>query len=1341
MADNLIFTVQYTTDKSCSVQADLTNWRNTHLNRDNLVDFDVLKLSVDSKNVGYFNLSYFSRSTSHLSDALFINGLYASKIGFNNNMKVSAEILRNVDVCVRAWLEPISVDDWEILELHAEQVEMSLLDQTRVLWPGQVFPLWVSGNVCIYLRTVSLEPNSQCGILMPLTELIIEPKINRKQESKIESHRLKTTIVSDKSIFEHENVSPSNKDCINTMSSSNVLKTSETTRKSLFRRFLRLPLIRKLVQFISYIFYILWHRLLPAITMPFNIFKISSAVEDKKSSLNQSENVLDCIKDFPDKLNLVLRILPMNNAKKNNSLITSYDQAGFVLLDSISDEQKCNCSDRGLQDKCYCKSESELDFGFFLVSLKELTMRKESDNNDSNITSAAESKQSTEAVVRLCVQSMSKFAMIFRDGEITEEYSQSLKMSSVLRRQLGIDISSKVCLKKLKNIPKPASMNIKRIVIRVLDALELPYAITADDLKMSFERWLDAVTSKEHPLPIVIGSIFHVPFRKFLSPSDQAISSDEVNIELFMEKIFVADDKVSSEYFLINADDLSSIELQFVLSQSNKDTALKSLSDVDPKIPHESAERLLLCHQDIISCCLKHSEAVFENRPMPTKLFRNSKPIHPGCVLLTGPSGVGKTTLCKALLRKIAVSNVHAYVQWLSCSNLRGKKPETVKKLLQNITMELEWRQPSALLLDDIDTLLSSFDSPDADRSPSATYTLQLASVFKETLSTLNKGRNRIFIIATANSEHAIHPLILPSHGCYFFSKIMTLQLPDADNRAKILRSILLNDIGMSSRAVRRINFDEIMHATEGFSAKDFIQLTKRAILSSKNRRSNRDVVLLKIEDFKNAISGFTPISLQNANLHKPKKMTWCDVGGLHEVRKQLTEKLIWPLKYAHLYQTAGKHLQSGIMLYGPPGCGKTLLAGVVANECNLNFISVKGPELLSKYIGASEAAVRDLFMRASAAAPCILFFDEFDSIAQKRGHDSTGVTDRVVNQILTHLDGVEPLSGVYVLAATSRPDLIDPALLRPGRLDTHLQCPMPDFEERCDILKSLLHKITLKDDVNIRAIAARCKYFTGADLRALVYDAQLNAIHGYSTNELESTIKIESTEPFSSISPPISLGGFELDEEYSSNGIKSLHHDLKDEDMDSDSSTGIPKVTISDFTKTAKNLVKSIENGSTNKTNSKSNEYKICYGLSSPEYSSSDLHQLDDRSSHSKKSSMRGIYFPSLYSKMEEGKLPEQIRQIIETVSDRNCDETKISFDGADSEQGQISRLAVSNQDIENALESAGPSVSSTERQKYIEICQNFTGKSLNNLESNDTDLPNSTLWDLRRQQRATLA
>jgi peroxin-1 len=304
------------------------------------------------------------------------------------------------------------------------------------------------------------------------------------------------------------------------------------------------------------------------------------------------------------------------------------------------------------------------------------------------------------------------------------------------------------------------------------------------------------------------------------------------------------------------------------------------------------------------------------------------------------------------------------------------------------------------------------------------------------------------------------------------------------------------------------LDFLDLAGETDGYMPGDLVLLVARArsealirSVSQTTKSTDGSSISLSRADFDSALKGFTPASLRNVTL-QTSTTTFDSIGGLKETRKILLETLQYPTTYAPIFAQCPLRLRSGLLLYGFPGCGKTLLASAVAGECGLNFISVKGPEILNKYIGASEKSIRDLFERAEAARPCILFFDEFDSIAPKRGHDSTGVTDRVVNQLLTQMDGAEGLSGVYVLAATSRPDLIDPALLRPGRLDKSLICDLPDLEDRIDILRALGKKLKLSDEITsdsehgLREIALRTEGYSGADLQAVVYNAHLEAIH-----------------------------------------------------------------------------------------------------------------------------------------------------------------------------------------------------------------------------------------------------
>lgn len=351
---------------------------------------------------------------------------------------------------------------------------------------------------------------------------------------------------------------------------------------------------------------------------------------------------------------------------------------------------------------------------------------------------------------------------------------------------------------------------------------------------------------------------------------------------------------------------------------------------------------------------------------------------------------------------------------------------------------------------------------------------------------------------------------------------------------------------------------------TDGYSVTDIEQLVNRVVSAACTRLQESKItppsfnpsltylpydsnysnpLKLLSTDVQTALSGFVPASQQSLSLGQKPTVTWREIGGLAKVKQTLIETLELPSKYARLFNKVPIKLRSGLLLYGPPGSGKTMLGNAVAAQCGLNFIAVKGPELLNKYIGASEQNVRDLFARAAAAAPCCLFFDEFESIAPKRGGDSTGVTDRVVNQFLVQLDGVESRNGVYVLGASSRPDLIDPALLRPGRLDKCIYCPLPETpEDRFEILKAVCRcwndddennekevnmmngttekkdvgeieerkggneheggkRKTMKvqgksdllgPDVDLYEIAEKSELFTGADLAALVANAQL---------------------------------------------------------------------------------------------------------------------------------------------------------------------------------------------------------------------------------------------------------
>lgn len=455
-----------------------------------------------------------------------------------------------------------------------------------------------------------------------------------------------------------------------------------------------------------------------------------------------------------------------------------------------------------------------------------------------------------------------------------------------------------------------------------------------------------------------------------------------------------------------------------------------------------------------------------------------------GGVLLYGSRGSGKSLVLSSCAADSEQKSRHVVIA--DCSKLADERVTTIKEALNQWFCAAAWYEPSVIVLDDLDRMCpAEVEHADSTRSR------QVAEIFLSILRQFT-ARHAIAILASAQSKETVHPLLCTSH---LFDDILGLKPPDKLARREIAQSLV------PPEEAEQVDWLEIANITEGYLAGDLRFLTDRAKSEALMREMNESASqkspsnLLETADYLNAIKGFTPASLRGIKLQK-SDVQWRDIGGLEETRQILLETLEWPTRYAPIFANCPLRLRSGLLLYGYPGCGKTLLASAVASECGLSFISVKGPEILNKYIGASEKSVRDLFDRAQAAKPCVLFFDEFDSIAPKRGHDSTGVTDRVVNQMLTQMDGAEGLDGVYVLAATSRPDLIDPALLRPGRLDKSLLCNMPTLSDRHSILTALSRKMHVADDVDLAELAKLTNGFTGADLQAVLYNAHLEAIH-----------------------------------------------------------------------------------------------------------------------------------------------------------------------------------------------------------------------------------------------------
>lgn len=469
-------------------------------------------------------------------------------------------------------------------------------------------------------------------------------------------------------------------------------------------------------------------------------------------------------------------------------------------------------------------------------------------------------------------------------------------------------------------------------------------------------------------------------------------------------------------------------------------------------------------------------------------IFRNSG------MMFYGTPGSGKTLALQLIAKRL--SDEHGFhTKFVSCESVMNESFDQLCNTFNKWVQECFWNEPSVLILDNLDKILSA-EVEHSDSTVSNQLTECLISLLVKIHS---QNKTNVSLLVSGASKEAFNKLLALSH---LIESYVHLSAPEKAARADILEGYLIKKLGC------KVDFDimDIVLETEGYLPNDLKVLSDRIYHESLFQRSESEESideqnLVSKDQFEKALTGYMPSNLRGVKLQK-SSTSWGDIGGLIEPKRVLLETLEWPTKYAPIFANCPLRLRSGILLYGFPGCGKTLLASAIAGQCGLNFISIKGPEILNKYIGASEQSVRELFDRAQSAKPCILFFDEFDSIAPKRGHDSTGVTDRVVNQMLTQMDGAEGLDGVYVLAATSRPDLIDSALLRPGRLDKSIICDMPTYEDRLDILKCICGKMYLNDDVDLEYVASKTGGFSGADMQGLGYNAYLKAVHEKLAND-----------------------------------------------------------------------------------------------------------------------------------------------------------------------------------------------------------------------------------------------
>ncbi len=617
-------------------------------------------------------------------------------------------------------------------------------------------------------------------------------------------------------------------------------------------------------------------------------------------------------------------------------------------------------------------------------------------------------------------------------GYPEDEGLEIIRMDGLMRKNAGVSIGD-------------------RVIVRVVDAkpASLVRLAPADFVASADQGFIGYVRRKLIDKPVVEGNIILVPVLEKPLP------------------FIVVQTKPSGVVMVTN-----STQIQILQKPVER--------SITPKVTYEDIggmRHVIKRIRELVELPLRHPE-----------LFKHLGIEPPKGVLLYGPPGTGKTLLARAV-----ANETEAHFIAINGPEIMSKFYGESEARLREIFEEAKKNAPAIIFIDEIDALAPKRDEVIGEVE---------RRVVAQLLALMDglEARGNVIIIAATNRPEAVDPALRRPGR---FDREIEITLPDKQGRLEILQ-IHTRNMPLADD----VDLQKLAEITHGYTGADLAALVKEAAMHALRRylpeidlASDKipshvlENMEVRMEDFLAAYKEIVPSGMREIYVEVPE-VRWSDVGGLEDVKQQLREAVEWPLKHPEAFKRVGIRPPKGVLLFGPPGTGKTLLAKAAATESGANFIAVRGPEILSKWVGESEKAIRQIFRRARQYSPAIVFFDEIDAIAPMRGLGSdTHVTERVVSQLLTEMDGLIRLDNVVVIAATNRPDILDPALLRPGRFDKIIYVPPPDKRGRLEILRIHTRSVPLADDVDLELIAEKTEGYSGADLEYLVREAALFAL------------------------------------------------------------------------------------------------------------------------------------------------------------------------------------------------------------------------------------------------------
>ncbi|KAJ8541601.1 hypothetical protein K7X08_002417 [Anisodus acutangulus] len=1002
-----------------------------------------------------------SASSNPFPNSIQIAQQYAECIGLLDRTVVQVKVLSNLPKATMVTIEPDTEDDWEVLELNAEHAEQAILKQVAIVHEAMRFPLWLHGQTIITFKVVSTFPLTPVVQLVPGTEVAVAPKRRKRNISSAEDSMMHDNKLSvSKALLR---VQDTDDQCIHKYEADGVEMRVVLTSAIFIH-----PETASLYSFEPLQTVVIIPRLLPRET------KKNHETDSRrgKSSLTSKEVNVGVQPDKHDIHQAMVHLIFSESVAKGHIMLPRSLRLYLrAELHSCVYVKRFNVK---LKKEIPLVTLSPCEFKIFQetgVSEENNAEVLDKKNNNKTITTLLGTNSDAEmGTIDWSIHE--KIAAAFSCESSKEDKETSIK--SDIKKDIAAFLH-RWCLAQLHAVTITAGVEVKSLILGNTTLLHFKVKDNR-----SIKHGVQTMNCGEASLDAVY----------VLSTSDESIHDEKIDA---YEVAFDEGSKLttSPESFepwlgklqLGNGLSIRTVREKFFAKSTNLTT---SSLDWMGTAASDVINRLVV----LLSSASWMLSSAYDF-PLP------------GHILIHGPSGSGKTLLATVAAKFAEESeDILAHIIFLSCSKLSLEKPSAIRQTLLSYVADALDHAPSVVVFDDLDSIVAA--SSESEASQPSSSSAVLAEYFADIMDEYEEKRRNtcgigpIAFIACAQSLTNL-PQNLSSSGRFDFH--VKLPAPATTERDALLKHIIQK---RSLQCSDDILLD-IASKCDGYDAYDLEILVDRSVHAATARflssdlgvRRQKKPVLVK-DDFLHAMHEFVPVAMRD--ITKPAadggRSGWEDVGGLSDIRNAIIEMIELPSKFPNIFAQAPLRLRSNVLLYGPPGCGKTHIVGAAAAACALRFISVKGPELLNKYIGASEQAVRDIFSKAAAAAPCLLFFDEFDSIAPKRGHDNTGVTDRVVNQFLTELDGVEVLTGVFVFAATSRPDLLDAALLRPGRLDRLFFCDFPSQHERSEILSVLSRKLPLASDVDLDGVSRLTEGFSGADLQALLSDAQLEAVH-----------------------------------------------------------------------------------------------------------------------------------------------------------------------------------------------------------------------------------------------------